>query len=155
MHTPPTVEYPVGPSRGFRWAWSLLWALAVSVQILWLWSAGPGEWAPWIGLLVTLTTAVAATRVGSVVRAGVLVWDTDTWWCEHGAERISGQVVSELDLQRLLLLRFVSDAGLHRWLCLERGSAPARWLALRRAVFANRGWGGDGDNHAKGSERVI
>ncbi len=158
MHTPPTVEYPVGPSGRFRWAWRLLWALTLTVQLAWLWLAGPGAWAPWIGLLVALSTAVAATYVGSVVRAGVLVWDTNSWWWEHGSERTSGLVTSELDLQSLLLLRFVSDAGMHHWFWLERGTNPVRWPALRRAVFAPRGWsdaGGGGDDHAKGSDRVI
>ena len=113
---------------------------------------------PWIGILVVLGAAAAATRVGSVIRTGVLVWDTRTWWWEHGAQRTSGLVTPELDLQRLLLLRMVSEAGLHHWLWLEREADPVRWLALRRAVFAQRGWsdaGASGEGRKEGSDRVI
>ncbi len=157
MYTPPTVEYPVGPSHWFRWVWGLLWALTLTIQMAWLWRAGPGQWAPWIGLLVALVGAIVATRVGSVVRAGTVVWDTSTWWWEHGSERSSGQMTFELDLQKVILLRFVSDAGACHWFWLECGSAPLRWLALRRAVFAKRALGdaGGGDDHAKGSQQVI
>lgn len=157
MYTPPTVEYPVGPSRWFQWAWRTLWALTLTVQAVWLWRAASGEWAPWVGLLTALAGALVAVRVGSVVRTGAVVWDTRTWWWEQGSQRSSGLMTSELDLQSLILLRFVSDAGARHWFWLERGSAPERWLALRRAVFAKAGRGdaGSGDDAAKGSQQVI
>lgn len=158
MHTPPTVEYPLGPSRWFRRAWALLWSIALTVPIAWLWHAGPGALAPWIGLCVALLTAALATRIGRVVHNGVLVWDTNTWWWESGPARSSGRLTAELDLQNMLLLRFVSDAGLHHWFWLERGMDPVRWLALRRAVFARQGFrepAGSGDDPLKGSEPVA
>ena len=41
-----------------------------------------------------------------------------------------------LDLQQRMLLRLRGPLGVPRWVWVEQGSAPADWLALRRAIVA-------------------
>ena len=158
MHTAPAVDYPVGPARWFRRAWTMVWLFALAVSLLWIWQAGPGERGPWLGLIAAFVGALVATHVESVVGSGSLVWDAKAWWWEHGSARTSGLVTLELDLQDLLLLRFVPDSGKQHWFWIERGPDLVRWLALRRAVRATavlRDANGAGDDQAKALERVT
>jgi hypothetical protein len=135
MHDAPSVSHPVGRSAflgtGLLAAWLLGaacvaglagagmtgWRLAVAVASL----AGAGLWA-----------AAWCWRLPS----GELAWDGGGWrWSPAGGEDDAGAVAVALDLQRALLLHWRGDAA-SSWLWVERRHAPARWLALRRAVYS-------------------
>ena len=87
-----------------------------------------------------------------LVPAGWLAWraqpgaDSQLFWdgeCWHllGPQPISGQLHLALDLQRALLLRWVSpcfESGPDsRWLWIEQGANPVIWKDVRRAVYWN------------------
>lgn len=141
MHTPPSVEYPAGNTRWHLRAALLAWSVALAINLAWLLLSGPGDWRPWSGLALTMIGAALALRFGGICVGGALVWDGDVWWWEHDRARVRGMVSPELDFQRVMLLRFVPDAGRRRWFVLEHGSNPARWLDLRRAVHGSTGRG--------------
>ena len=66
---------------------------------------------------------------------GVLHWDGHAW---HGVPTTEGaaQLRVHLDLQRHLLVRLHGMPCGPQWLWLEAASNPARWSALRRAVYS-------------------
>jgi hypothetical protein len=68
--------------------------------------------------------------------AGVLRWDGLHWHWEAGGNSRPGRVRAQLDWQRALLLEFHAEDGQRRWLWPVQATAPAHWLALRRALFA-------------------
>lgn len=47
-------------------------------------------------------------------------------------------VEAALDLQSRMLLRLQGPASVPAWVWVERARAPADWLALRRAIVADR-----------------
>ena len=70
---------------------------------------------------------------------GSLAWDGQDWrWESTGyLSGVARQQLSVLaDFQSLLLLRIENEAHASLWLLLERKTFPARWMDLRRAVFA-------------------
>jgi hypothetical protein len=133
------VEYPLVPSRLLRQLLVLLWGLVLAVDAYWLAVAPPGDWRPWVGVLLSVLAGGLAWRAGPLVQPGVLSWDGTVWWWERDSVPATGHIVVRLDLQSALLLRFVPDSGIRHWLWLEQSSRPGHWLALRRAAHAASG----------------
>ena len=67
---------------------------------------------------------------------GELAWDGSTWaWTPLGGPAVPGQLRVAVDLQRLLLVRWLAP-GQSRWLWLERAGSAGHWDDLRRAVYS-------------------
>ena len=136
MHKAPTVDYPVGRSRFQARLLLVTLASVLGVHVLWFAHADGFGWRHGLGFSLTLATALVALHFWRQSPEGVLHWDGKSWWWESRGARTSGAVLPHLDLQNNLLLGFCAPSGLRYWLWLERGSAPSRWYALRRAVHA-------------------
>ena len=136
MHKPPAVDYPVGRSRFQNFLLLALWLGVAGVDALWFFQADRFDWRNWLGVALTLAAALIALRIWRVSPVGALHWDGQAWWWDSGGIRAGGVVSPDLDLQSVLLLGFKAHSGARHWFWLERGAAPARWSALRRAVHA-------------------
>lgn len=138
MHKAPTVDYPVGPSRFYTLALSVIWSGVIGVDAMWLLRASRLDWRHMLGIAVSLAAGVVmALCARRAAPAGTLLWDGQCWWWETGGVRASGEVKPRLDLQSVLLLGFLPHSGARQWLWLEKRTAPTRWNALRRAVHAS------------------
>jgi hypothetical protein len=89
-----------------------------------------------IALLGSVCGLWIAVRLRRRPQEGQLEWDGQSWVWEAQGQRRIGEVRPRLDWQQGLLLEFLAQDGRAAWLWLERGSAPLRWDALRRAVYA-------------------
>ena len=69
---------------------------------------------------------------GSAAR---LRFDGQHWSLSGAASRPVVEATVALDLQSLLLVR-LRGAGASQWYWVERRADPARWLDLRRALYA-------------------
>lgn len=140
MHGAPSVSYPVGRSA-FQ---GLLLVLA--------WGAGALAWAAWAWLGAASPSRLAAGLAASVLPGawaarwwwrqpvGWLSWDGSgwTWSPGDGEDRpagVAGALDAALDLQSALLLRWRGQ-GPPSWFWAERRRLPARWVAMRRAVYS-------------------
>ena len=125
---------------------ALLVLLAMAALAAWM-LAGLGHTPAW-GLLPALPAAALTWRLGAGP-ARVLDWDGHRWHCDGQP----GHATLQLDLQRLLLLRWTADAapagqaGPAAWFKPARGcwlvptaaQCGARWHALRVALVAGAG----------------
>lgn len=135
MHGAPSVSYPVGRSAFVGVLLLAIWSLGLLVCLAFAWHGASAA------RLAALMAACAAS--GAWVGwwwwrqpAGLLAWDTAAWsWSEGDPHVRTGGLEVVLDLQSLLLLRWRST-GQARWLWAERARLPARWDALRRAVYS-------------------
>lgn len=136
MHNAPAVSYPVGRSR-FQGQWLGGLTTLGCLAGVWWWSVvdTPG-WRQGLYFVVLLLTVVASFRAWWRSPSGVLAWDGEAW---RFGGTYGGKVRLHLDLQFCMLLCLQSDAeGAGRlWLWPERRTAPAAWLALRRAVMSS------------------
>lgn len=152
MPNAPAVTYPVGRSRFQGQLTAALLVLGGVAGAWWSYAVDPPGWrqgAFWVTWLLTGWTGLRALwRTPQVV----LAWDGQAWHCRHAAmgadgdgnvvvegatdARVGSTVRLHLDLQFFMLISVHSDAGC-QWLWPERRSAPAAWLALRRAVMAS------------------
>ena len=149
MHKTPTVDYPLGRSRFHAVALLVVLLGVAGVDVLWLCEADQIGWRHRVGVAASLVAAVMALRAWWVSPAGTLHWDGKSWSWESERDRSRGAVSSHLDLQDTLLLVFSPLSGKRCWLWLDRGTAPARWMALRRAVYA------PGQDDAPASDGVL
>jgi hypothetical protein len=143
----PSVSYPVGRCR--FWAWLLLGlggvigaALAATALLL------PPTQAVVLAALLLAWIAWAGWLLRHPPR-GLLLWqrtatDAAGHWAwrpveQGGHGEALGPVYLRLalDLQQRTLLQLRGPRGVPRWLWVEQGSAPADWLALRRALVAH------------------
>ena len=135
MHGAPSVSYPVGRSALVGVLLLAVWSLGLVACIAFAWQGA--------SVSRLAAAAVACLASGAWVGAwwwrqpaGLLAWDTATWsWSEGDPDVRTGALEVVLDLQSLLLLRW-SSPGRARWLWAERARLPARWDALRRAVYS-------------------
>ena len=135
MHLPPAVSYEVVRSRWHFYALCVLWASAVLVGACFAEVQSHSRlWG-----MVWLVTAVSAPLSFWAWRrsaTGLLQWDGGQWsWSGLGDQAVHSLRVT-LDLQAVLMVQLHTRDGKSVWLVLERGTQPARWLALRRALFA-------------------
>jgi len=133
MRHAPSVNYPVGRSLlAAAWAAAAWLAGACTVAAWWLHGAGPA-WHAWLGAALLATTAAWAGWCWLRNFEGELRWDGSAWHLS-GRGAALPDLSCALDLQVALLLRVSGDPA--RWLWVERRRAPARWHALRCAVYS-------------------
>lgn len=139
LHNAPSVIYPLGRSRFLGWLLLLAWGLVGVLTVAWWFAAAAGDARPWLGGATWLLAGFVMARGWHSSPDGRLVWDGQHWAWESpvyqdGGDLAAPQVV--LDLQFAVLLRLDNPAGASWWLWAERRALPARWLDLRRAVYA-------------------
>jgi toxin CptA len=140
MHSAPSVTYPVGRSRFLGQLLILGWLAGAGAGVV-LWRFhGISSWR-----LVVM--AVALTLSGGLawwlwrhLPDRCLRWDGQTWRLLASAQDSNAgqaaRLAVRLDLQRHLLLRLRSLDGVECWLWAEATADPARWHALRCAVYS-------------------
>ncbi len=135
MYNAPAVTYPVGRSH-FQVVLTLAVGLmgALAQGAWWLLSDAPGlvhglGWVLWLVLC-----SWALWRVLHTPQAH-LVWDGQEWCLQAGVMSwaVTPQVI--LDMQHSLLLCLRPETGGAQWVWPAQQAQPARWLALRRALF--------------------
>jgi toxin CptA len=134
MHSAPAVSFPVGPSRVAQLFLSTLWLAGASGVCL---SAGADVDGRALVLLASaLLAGCVAWRFGGHRQAGLLRFDGQYWSWSGQRPQSAARAWVGLDLQALMLLKLVEPGRPQRWLWLERRADPARWTALRRAVYS-------------------
>jgi hypothetical protein len=101
------------------------------------------SWTGW-GFSAVILLAVLGGSLGLAFwglrssAQGQLRWDGEHW--HWSAEQDFGvtELSCVLGLQHFLILRMHLDNGVKLWLWLESGSMAEGWMALRRAVVANK-----------------
>ena len=70
---------------------------------------------------------------------GMLQWDGVAWHVDGGVQNFacSGQVYVLLDLQRWMVVCCTDEQQARHRLLLQKNSAPALWMDLRRAVYSS------------------
>lgn len=135
MHNAPAVTYPVGRSHfqaGLTLAVGLTGALAQGAWWLLADAPGPIHGLGWLLWLVFCSWALWGKL--HTPRAQ-LVWDGQDWRLQVGVLDllVTPQVI--LDVQHSLLLCLRPEDGPVQWVWPAQKTHPARWLALRRALF--------------------
>ncbi|MDP2768276.1 MAG: hypothetical protein Q8O81_00390 [Giesbergeria sp.] len=153
-HHAPAVRFPVHRSAwlaGVLACGSVAGGLALAAWTLW----GSASWPLWMPLgawLAWLLATGAVWRFWVRMPVGILAWDGGAWEL-HGPQggSVRGTLTIHLDLQRRMAVCLVPLVGVTQWLWLERGSAAAHWLDLRRAVYSRPATGvSDVAEHASG-----
>ncbi|MDE2606802.1 MAG: hypothetical protein KGL68_12865 [Burkholderiales bacterium] len=135
MHSAPSVNYPVGRSPFAARAAALLVLAGLAVSLAWSLQA-PLGWRQGLAFAAVGASAGLALRGWLRTARGLLRWDGLAWAWEEGGRSVPGAPEVALDFQSRLLVRWRPQTGPNRWLWLERVSDPARWEALRRAVYS-------------------
>jgi hypothetical protein len=139
LHNAPSVLYPLGRSRFLGGLLLAGWLIAAGVTLWWWHASAPADWRPMLGCAAVLVAAWVMTTGWWRSPVGRLQWDGQRWRWESLVYR-SGTALEPpavvLDVQFALLLRLDNQAGAVWWLWAERSASPARWLDLRRAVYA-------------------
>ena len=167
MRAPPPVDYPSALTRTWRTLLSLVVGASVASLMAWAlpYLAAQGEGRQAAVLLDAVADpvlqAALAMGVGGVVAAVVwlswksgsasertLRWDGQDWVLRHSLGHRSderGDAALMLDLGPWMLVRFLPRAGTGSatWLPLAVGIDPARWAALRGALWNWRDRSGD------------
>ena len=138
MHAAPPVTYPV--ARSPRAALLVLLASGAGLAALAAWlvqSDSPG-WRQGLAGAVWLVATAWATIAWALSPRGSIAWSGTDWcWTPAGAPRgRAGELALALDFQSFFLARWEPPGGGGVWLWLERQGDPARWNALRRAVYS-------------------
>jgi hypothetical protein len=167
MRAPPPVEFICALGSAWRAASSSLVGLSAAASMAWglphaaaQWSDPPGSPLKALGIPLVqggLVLAVAVMMSGAFWlmsrRPGVgertLRWDGQDWvlaGCGGGPDR-RGDAALMLDLGPWMLVRF-NPAGAKgvracSWLTLSAAADPARWAALRGALWNWRAGAGD------------
>lgn len=136
MYNAPAVSYPVGRSR-FQ-GWLLVVVLAAGASSLGVWAMQSDQlgWRHVAAAGLWLASASVAIWAWWRSPEGLLTWDTKSWSWASGDHIRQVTVSPVLDSQSVLLLCLREPEERALWVWPARRTAPARWLALRRAVFA-------------------
>jgi len=139
MHSAPSVNYPVGRSRGATRILLFLWALGACCAGV---SCYLFDSAGWRQLLLVLSVVFAGVAAGFGLRrdgAGVLHFD-GLHWTLTGADPTravhGARALVALDFQSLMLLRLTEPGRARRWIWIEQRAMPQRWRDVRRAVYS-------------------
>jgi hypothetical protein len=136
MQAAPQVLYPLGRSRFLHALLALIGLLVLAVM------AGVALSQPRLHLVgvmaLLLVLALTLTLRSGPVPGGRLLWD-GTHWHLQGDHPKRGQLTLVIDLQRALLLRWVSPSfasdPTSRWLWIEEHADPVIWKDVRRAIY--------------------
>ena len=138
MHSAPVVTYPVARPRFAGLLAAALWLAGLAVVLLWVLEAGSPGWRQALAGAALAGAALAAARARAVPSwlhspQGQLHWDGTAWTATFDAG--CGSLDVATDLRQCMLVRSSATRS-SRWLWLERGRDPRRWLDLRRAVYS-------------------
>ena len=135
MHSAPSVSYPVGRSR-FHGALALLIGLLGGMTLLaWGLQADAIGVRHLASVLLWLVSSGLLAHQWRMTPVGVLAWDGAAWRWQQADQVWPIQPAVSLDLQTFMLLKLHTAHGPAWWVWPERQTAPAHWLALRRALF--------------------
>lgn len=137
MHSAPAVSYPVGRSRFQGQLIGVLAALGCIAGVWWYSVVDTPGWRQGLFFTSLLLTGFISVRAWWLSFSGVLAWDGEAWRFSGAQGVVSGEVRLHLDLQFCLLICLRSEEGSRLWLWPEHRTAPAVWLALRRAVMSS------------------
>lgn len=138
MHHAPAISYPVGASVLYSTAVLIMTCLGMLTMAVWFALADTLTLAHQLAIALSLLLWLVAVRTWRRAVPASLSWDGQGWTLvgQSGAIAVTPHVV--LDLQRYLLLFLRVDAatGSSCWVWPVASSQPARWSALRWALFA-------------------
>lgn len=137
MHSAPAVSYPVGRSRFQGQLIVVLGLIGCLAGLAWCATVERLGWRQGLFFVILSLACWVASLAWSRSSVGELTWDGQGWRFNGALGALNGEVRLQLDLQFCMLLRLRSDDGRRWWLWSEKRSAPAGWLALRRAVMSN------------------
>lgn len=138
MHSAPAVSYPVGRSFFYGALLVGVHGLGASVLVAWVVAAdapGLSHWVSWLFWLASVAMAMLSWRRSPT---GTLTWDGQHWIWAGGDVSHPVTLSVTLDIQNLMLMHLRASEAPKLWVWLERRSAPTRWRACRRAVFARQ-----------------
>jgi toxin CptA len=136
MHNAPSVSYPVGRCRLAGVLLVLAWSAGAAALAAWASHVPAPLWQQALAAVAVAAAGLSAALGWARSAEGTLAWHGDTWDWQSGAEAAAGRVERILDLQHWVLVRWRAETGPARWLWLEAKRDPARWDALRRAVYS-------------------
>lgn len=87
---------------------------------------------------VLVSVMALAIQSWKNTHAGLLVWGGETWAWQSDGVTITGSMTVHVDVQSLIVLTLKDDHGRSVWVWAERTSDPAHWIALRRAIYAEK-----------------
>ena len=113
MHQAPAVQWRVPRMQAHALVLVLVWLLGLAAHGAWWLQAGQTAVAPHVwGLVVVLGTAGTSFAGWAMTGSGRLDWSGDTWtWNADGRAPVTGNLVTALDFQRLMVLRVVARLG--------------------------------------------
>ena len=153
MHAAPTVHWPVQRLRPVAGALALLWCIGLLTHLCW-WLLSPVAASAHFGaLLVLCISGGLAGRFWIRSPVGQLQSTDQDWlWTPERALPVRGELEVCIDLQRIVLLRFMHGRGRVAWLWATSLEDAGAWRAFRRALFAPRGSGRRGlSEHSRDS----
>ncbi|MDH6590874.1 toxin CptA [Variovorax sp. TBS-050B] len=139
MHSAPSVNYPVGRSRGATRILIAAWALGACCAGISCYLFDGAAWRQVLLVLSVLFSGAAAALALRSDGAAELRFDGLCWslaGSDPGRSVHAARAVVALDLQSLLLLRLVEPGRAARWVWAEQRAMPERWRDLRRAAYA-------------------
>jgi toxin CptA len=138
MHTAPSVNYPVARSSRAAMLLAAVSFAGLAGLCLWIRQPVPLGWRHLVAGSGWLAATAWAVVAWHRTPAGVLAWNGSDWnWKAAGnPDAVPGELALATDLGWAVLTRWTPVAGRDAWFWIERGSAPAHWDALRRAVYS-------------------
>ena len=137
MHGAPAVTYPVGRSRFQGQLVALAGLVGVFVGLLWCFQASPITWRQPVFVLLLTSSLFIAFRQWRDSPTGSLRWDGQDWTWNRQGFSTNGSLTVHLDLQFCFLICLQSERDGRIWLWPQCEDRLARWLDLRRAVYAS------------------
>ena len=134
MNSAPAVGFPLGRSRFQAWLIGVVLGLGGAVVMLWLVHSDGGDGRQYLALAGWLWAAGWMGLEWWRTPQGTLQWDGVAWTLLIGSRSVLVVPAMVLDFQRMVLLR-LQATGSVTWAWLDQSNCPARWLALRRAVY--------------------
>ena len=136
MHLAPAASCRVGSTiQVALWVGSV-WAVALVLLSSWLVYASPIGMPGAVALGMCLASGTAAVLSWRRMPQGQLCWDGAQWFHDVGHQRVVGQIVVELDLQKFLLVRFQPPGGQRRKEWMVFAGTGSEWISFRRAALA-------------------
>jgi hypothetical protein len=137
-HHAPALSYPVGASVLYSVLVLSMAGLGILAWILWVYLADTLVWAHHLAMVLNLLLWLWAFRAWRRGTAAQLSWDGQNWSLvgHSGAVSVRPQVVLDFQRYLLLFLRVEAPNRNSYWVWPAASSQPARWPALRWALFA-------------------